>query len=202
FPTAATTGVPDGVALRSSGSLTINTAGTVIDGYDISGTVTINADNVTIRNTRITGRGFAIVRINNGITGAVIDHVDIDGRGRNGEGNSMGVYGPATVTASDIRGVENGITPFSGSVLRDNYIHDLAAPGAPHYDGIQIDGGVRNVHIEHNTVDLSEHDQTSAVMIDNYFGPIDNITVTGNRLLGGGYTVYSDGQFNGGSITG
>ncbi|MET0767966.1 MAG: hypothetical protein ABWY50_10005, partial [Aeromicrobium sp.] len=41
-----------------------------------------------------------------------------------------------------------------------------------------------------------------AVMIDNYFGPISNIKVDGNHLAGGGYTVYSDGQFTGGSITG
>ena len=60
---------------------------------------------------------------------------------------------------------------------------------------------LRNVTIEHNTVDLTGHDQTSAVMIDNYFGTIDNIVVNNNRLLGGGYTVYSDGQFTGGSIT-
>ena len=113
----------------------------------------------------------------------------------------MGVMGPATVERSNIYGVENGITPFSGSVLRDNYVHHLAAPGSPHYDGIQIDGGIRNVTIEHNTVDLSGLDQTAAVMIDNYFGTIDNIVVNNNRLLGGGYTVYSDGQFTGGSIT-
>ena len=46
------------------------------------------------------------------------------------------------------------------------------------------------------------NDQTSAIMIDNYFGPISNISVDGNLLVGGGYTVYSDAQFTGGSITG
>ena len=49
---------------------------------------------------------------------------------------------------------------------------------------------------------MREWSQTSTVMIDNYFGPISAMTVTNNRLLGAGYTVYSDGQFNGGSITG
>jgi hypothetical protein len=39
-------------------------------------------------------------------------------------------------------------------------------------------------------------------MIDNYFGPANNIVVDNNRLLGGGYTVYSDGRFTGGPITG
>jgi hypothetical protein len=33
-------------------------------------------------------------------------------------------------------------------------------------------------------------------------GPVSNITVTKNYLAGGGYTVYSDGRFSGGDITG
>jgi hypothetical protein len=130
-----------------------------------------------------------------------IEDVEIDGRGTSGLGNSMGVYGPATVVRSNIHGVENGVTPFSGSVVTDNYIHGLSAPGSPHYDGIQIDGGASNIRIERNTIDMREHSQTATVMIDNYFGPTDDILVNGNRLLGGGYTVYSDGQFSGGPIT-
>jgi hypothetical protein len=34
------------------------------------------------------------------------------------------------------------------------------------------------------------------------FGPISHITVTKNYLAGGAYTVYSDGQFFNGDITG
>ncbi len=37
---------------------------------------------------------------------------------------------------------------------------------------------------------------SSAVMIDNYFGPISNITVDNNLLVGGGDTIYVDGQGN------
>lgn len=74
-------------------------------------------------------------------------------------------------------------------------------PGSPHYDGVQIDGGSHNITLANSTIE-NNHDQTSSVMIDNGFGPCSNIVVSGNRLVGGGYTVYSDGQFNGGSITG
>jgi hypothetical protein len=55
--------------------------------------------------------------------------------------------------------------------------------------------------IENNSI-IVDYDQTSAVMIDNDFGPATNITVANNFLAGGGYTVYSDGQFDGGPITG
>ena len=89
------------------------------------------------------------------------------------------------------------------TLIQDNYIHDLKAnlAGSPHYDGIQIEGSVSNVVIRHNTV-INDYGQTSAVMIDNYFGPISNITVDNNLLVGGGYTIYVDGQFTGGSVTG
>ena len=39
-------------------------------------------------------------------------------------------------------------------------------------------------------------------MIDNYFGPISNISVDSNLLGGGGFTVYNDAQFTGSSISG
>jgi hypothetical protein len=201
-PSAATTGVPAGVVLTPSSSITVTRPGTILDGLDIAGTVTINVSDVTIRRSRIRGSDFASVYVKDGVTGVVVEDVEINGQGGSGTANSMGVYGPATVRRSNISGVENGVTPFSGSVVQDNYIHHLAAPGAPHYDGIQIDGGVSNVVVGHNTIDLSEHDQTSAVMIDNYFGGIQNISVTGNLVSGGGYTVYCDGQFTGGAING
>ena len=199
FPDSLSSGVPVGVVLRASGDVTVSVPGTVLDGLDISGTVSINVSNVTIRRSRIRGSGFALVWIKAGVTGVRVEDSTLDGLGSS-EG-SMGIWGPATSLRNDIRGVENGIAPDSGSLVQDNFVHDLQAPGAPHYDGIQIDGGISNVTIRHNTV-LNNHDQTAAVMIDNYFGPISNIVVDGNLLGGGGYTAYSDGQFSGGSISG
>lgn len=202
FPNANNTGVPSGIALKASGSLVISTPGTVIDGYDVSGTITINANNVTIKRSRIRGANWWIVRISPGVTGAVIEDSEIDGRGLSGNEGSHGIYGPGTFRRNNIYGVENGITlEDANSLIEANFIHGLAAPGAPHYDGIQIDGDVSNVMIRGNTI-INDYGQTAAIMIDNDFGPINNIRVESNRLIGGGYTVYSDGQFDGGPITG
>lgn len=201
YPNATNTGVPDDTVLTPSGSLVINTPGTVIDARDVSGTITINASNVTIRRTRVRGSDFALIRVKEGATGVLIEDCEIDGRGVSGTSNSTGVVGPVTVRRCNIFGVENGISPFGGSQVEANYIHDLGAPEAPHYDGIQIDGGESNIVIRGNTI-INDYSQTSAVMIDNYFGPISNVSVEGNRLIGGGYTVYSDGNFDGGAITG
>ncbi len=201
-PSAANTGVPAGVALSPSGSLTVTTPGTVIDARDITGTVNINASNVTLTRSRVNGSSYSVIRVADNVTNVTISDVEVNGRGLSGTGGSGGIIGPATVVRANVSGVENGLVPGSGSVLRDNFIHGLSSPGAPHYDGIQIDGGQSNISIDHNTVDLREWDQTSAVMIDNWFGPVSNVAVSNNKLLGAGYTVYSDGQFSGGSISG
>lgn len=201
WPDASNTGVPAGTTLtpRSGGSIT--TAGTVIDGANITGNIRISADNVTIRNSKITASAYWVVVVDDDATGARLENVEIDGRGDAGTDGSNGIYGTATVIKANIHGVENGFQPSSGSVIRDSWVHGLDAPGSPHIDGIQIDGSRSNILIEHNTVDMREWTQTAAVMIDNVFGAVDNVTVNNNRLLGGGYTTYIDGTFNGSTIT-
>ena len=199
YPAAGNTGVPAGVTLKPSGGMTVSTAGAVIDGYNITGTLTINASNVVVKRSKISSSSYNVIKVSDSATGVRIEDVEINGN-KAAEG-SNGIYGPATVLRADIQGVENGLQPETGSVIQDSWIHDLGAAGRPHIDGIQIDGARSNITVRHNTVDLRGWTQTAAVMIDNYFGPANNIVVDNNRLLGGGYTVYSDGRFDGGAIT-
>ena len=200
WPSAANTGVPAGVTLLPSGGMIINTPGAVISGLNISGTVYINAPNVTLMNCRITSGEFYVVKVNAGITGAVVQDCEINGTGLT-TGGSDGIGGQGTFLRNNIYNVGNGVViQGNNSLVQDNYIHDLNAPGE-HYDGIQIDGGISNATIRHNTI-INDHDQTSAVQINNWFGPVSNIVIDNNKLSGGGYTIYSDGQFNGGAISG
>lgn len=201
WPDATNTGVPKNVRLRPSGDLVISKAGAIVSGLDIDGAVDIDASDVILTQSRIRAARFDVVRIKPGLTGVVIRDCEIDGIGVGNEG-SNGIRGAGTFLRNNIHHVENGITlNDSETVIQDNYIHDLKASGSPHYDGIQIDGGISHVTITHNTV-INSYNQTSAVMIDNYFGPISDIRVDNNRIIGGGYTVYSDGQFRDATISG
>ena len=197
FPAATNTGVPAGVTLTPSGGLVINTPGVVIEGLAISGMVTISADNVKLKNSTVSGASWAVINITSGVTGAVIEDCEINGM--NAEG-VRGISGQGTFLRNNIHNVEDGIYVLGSTLVQDNYIHDLKSNwSGPHYDGVAIDGGA-NVTIRHNTI-INPNSQTSAVMIDNYFGPISNITVDNNLLVGGAYTIFVDGQFGGGPIT-
>lgn len=200
WPDATNTGVPDGVTLLPSGDIVVTKAGTVISGLDIKGTVYINADNVTLQNCKVTSANYWVVKVQDGVEGATVQDSTLNGVGTGNDGNH-GIMGTGTFLRNDIYNVENGITLTGSAHIEGNYIHDLKSSGSPHYDGIQIDGGVSDVVIRGNTI-INDYGQTAAIMIDNWFGPISNIKVDGNLLVGGGYTVYSDGQFDGGSITG
>src|SRR6476619_953475 len=125
FPNASTTGVRDGVTLTPSSGITINTAGAVVSGLNITGNVVITAPNVTLVDCRVIGE--ILVQS----TGATIEYVDAVGRnsvnsininpnGHLGEGDNT------TVRFCDISGAENGIwLEGDGCRIEDNYIHNL-----------------------------------------------------------------------------
>jgi Domain of unknown function (DUF4082) len=206
WPGAANTGYPDGQVFSRtvSGGLTVSTDGTVIDGYKISGGVTVNAKNVIIRNSWITNSaggvdGTGVVKILNGAS-ATIDHNLLDGQNATHtciwhEGASM------VATANECTGVNDGIFSWATTVgvdgtgdnftVTDNWLHDfttLAANG--HVDGYQTEGAKNGV-ISHNTFDIAQ-DQTSAIAIWNGRKNASNIAVTNNLIQGGGFSVYAE----------
>lgn len=203
WPDASNTGPPRDLELKPSGPLTIAVAGTTISGLDIQGGVVVNADNVTIEMSRIAASAWAVIKIDPHRTGIVVRDCTIDGRGAGPDGNgNQGIMGQGTFQRNNISNVENGIVlTGKDNLIEGNFIHDLKAGGAPHYDGIQIDGGISDTVIRRNTI-INSHGAAGAIMIDNEFGPVSSIIIKGNLLAGGSYTVYSDAKFNDNPISG
>ncbi len=196
-PTPAQYGVNPATILNQSGIIQADTAGTVYKDLKVTGYIIVSANNVTIKNSSIQSNTWWAIRIMPGVTGTIIDHVTVNGSGVNGASGSAGISGAASITNSDIFGVENGIVADSGpGYIGMNHIHDLVAPAGAHYDGIQMDGGQHDWVIEKNLIDLTNQTQTSAIMMDNEFGPLVRVTVQGNNLLGGAYVLYVDGKFS------
>lgn len=201
YPDEATTGVPVDFSLTAATSFTLDVAGATVNGLDFQGPVTITAPNVTLKNCKITAKGWAVLDIQ--ADGVTLENCEIDGQAAPGI-RGISVSGKnVTIRRCDIHHVEDGIYLAGSSHINieNNYIHDLQSQWEnPHFDGIAADGGISDVLILENTV-INPHQQTSAIMLSNYFGPMSGVRVEGNRLVGGGYTIYADGQFGGGSIS-
>jgi hypothetical protein len=195
MPAAETTG-PYGMKLIQSPSIRINRPFTMIEGIDVTGTIEVNASYVKIVRTRVTTGSWVAM------PPAMVQKASASRTSRlMGEVRpapcSTGIVGSAYVSRANIHSTENGIFPHSNSVVRNSFIHDLAASGShPHYHGIQLDGGQENIQIDHNSVDLGDHQWTSSLMINNQFGLVRNIEITNNLFVGGAYTIFADGKFS------
>jgi hypothetical protein len=197
MPTADAAGVQAGVTLTAyKGPMTITTPGAVIENVIINGTLTIAADNVTIRNCLIQHFSNWGVLSNNA-TNTRVEYCDIDGTGST-KTTGLGIGGGtnSAIIGCDIRGMVIGINMFGPAEIRDNYIHDLADtssnPDDRHFDGIRVAGGQDGSVIEHNTISMpTGAGGTAAIFIKTEYGAIDGITVKGNLMYGDpSYTMY------------
>ena len=200
FPDATNTGVPDGTNLTVyDGPMTITTPGTVIEGKIINGPIVVEAANVTIKDCSIHYDSTWGIDAENA-QNITVQNCTIVGGGTASDGNSA-ILGAGHFIGNDISAVENGITLTGGSsTVTGNYIHDLSDGGTdPHYDGISVQGNQDGVLIENNTIVSRD---TSDIFIKNDFGPINDVTVTHNLLIGDpGYDVYVDGRGGHGAVT-
>ncbi|MEO3807844.1 DUF4082 domain-containing protein [Sphaerisporangium sp. B11E5] len=194
FPGAADTGVPAGVTLKESKSITVTKDGTVIDGMEVRGEINVDADNVTIKNTRVAaspGQWGIIQR--QGRSGLVVQDSEVFGNGK--EQTQFGIInqgGDLTVRRADIHTISNGILTEQG-LIEDSYLHDPKYFSGDHTDMIMCTAGPPSgakLVIRGNTV-INNLDQTGAIALFQDFGVVRNVTVEGNFLAGGGYSLYA-----------
>jgi hypothetical protein len=189
YPDDTNTGVPASTPLTASGSLSIQTAGTVVSGLDVSGTVDVYANNVTIRNTRITtsSSGSYALAIRPGVTGTTIEDTTIRGQDNNTNSVEYAVFNisnnAVSVTRANLYNCSECV--IGGNVtVTDSYIHDTADPAGAHVENIY---GYANTVLRHNTM-FNPVAQTAVVYLDP--GPTNDCTITDNLMAGGGYTIY------------
>lgn len=194
WPDASNTG-PRAVLTSSHTGTLYPSAGQVIERMRITGDVIVEAPNVTLRDCLIEASTWHAVRSYHAdATGFRMEHCAIDGKGA----TTNGVLGRGDFIGCDIHGCENAINTGGPSHIEACYLHDFAGNADSHYDGIECNGG-SDIQIIGNHI-VVNHDQTAAVMLNTYFTGLSNITVDGNKLVGGGYTVYLDGRFDGGTV--
>ena len=188
FPDATNTGVPTGAHLKRSGSITVTKRGAIIDGRDLHGSITVLADDVTIRNTRITSGSYYPIRYGEkDNTGLLVEDTEIIGTSPNvTSGIAFAHY---TALRVNVHGTADGLKVEDGVVVRDSFVHDLAFGTDTHNDGMQSTGG-HDIEIVHNTV-LAKGG-VSCLMFGGENGAPSNILVDDNLLNGGNYSIYLD----------
>ncbi|MEU8275497.1 hypothetical protein AB0C08_14355 [Microbispora bryophytorum] len=187
MPGPGNTGVPAGVTLKRSDSLVITRDGTVIDGLDVYGDITVDADNVTIRNTRVRGqRDYWGILQREGHSGLTVEDVEVFGNGK--ARTQFGILNQGrmiTIRRVDIHTISNGICTEQG-VVEDSYLHDPKYYSGDHTDMIMSTSAPAKgtqLIIRHNTV-INTLDQTGAIALFQDFGVIRDVTVEGNLLAG------------------
>jgi hypothetical protein len=195
YPDTTNTGVPAGTTLTPSGSITASTNGQVIDGKDITGSVTIAADNVTIRNSRVftdNSGSTAVININDGADNFTLEDSEVGGNGSTTNAPESGVWNHynnpgAQVIRSYIHGSPDN---WEGRVdlVKDSYmVVDAALPGS-HDENIYV--WCTTVNVDHSTL-INHHEQTATVFGDTLGCGGNDYTVTDSLLAGGGFTLYS-----------
>ncbi len=189
--------------------------GTVISGKRIEQALVLFAGNITvekscIRPTKLS-EAAPLVTTNGPcgsnscqVTGAPVTIRDsnIDGSRLSAStiAKSCAFLGVGTLQRNYITGMGSGICFYNtGSTLNalaeGNYVRGLRTAGDAHNDGATIRdfpldrNPSRTLAFRNNRIDCSTGQDTGALFIQTYGGDIDNVTVEGNLLEGGGYQL-------------
>jgi hypothetical protein len=204
FPDRTNTGVVGGTTLSpESGAVTLSTPGQVYENKQLTGTITVTAPNVTIRNVKLIvadpSYGNKAFGWQNNVSGLKLEHVEIDLNGHyDVKGIAFDGYTASNVfihNGSDCAHmgsnvtIQNSYCVLGPDANGDGAIDDGSFCNGPqHFDGLQSDGG-RNITIRHNTI-RNPCAQTSAILMSTNTERIENVTIDQNLVSGGGYTIY------------
>ena len=198
-PGPGNTGVPAGTALTLiRGDLTITTAGATYTGLDIHGFVTVEAPNVTIKDSIIRGRSATsqnalVYDVSNTATNFLIEDSEIVPAYPSVYLDGIDGWN-YTALRVNVHGSVAGLKMFgSNATVQDSWIHGLVTyahdpnqgGGRTHNDDVQILSGT-NLRIIGNTL---EGGRNAAVMITQDQGTTSNVVIDNNWVSGGACSV-------------
>lgn len=209
-------GLTDGSTLkRMEGTITLDKDGQVFENADVIGTIVVKANNVTIRNVRVSASTKSYpIKQEPGAHHLLIEHAEIrmtygDGDSSDaaigGVGDNNGEHSKKpgdniTVRNCFIYGNGDGIKVANWSLYEGNYIRTFRSDGSDaHIDGIQA-VGKSHVVIRKNFVDLIVGPgQFAGIFTQGFNGKQDkdyeDITIEGNVLAGSNFSLaLEDGK--------
>ena len=197
-PGAVDTGLTDPARLRPrTGNVTVTAAGSTVADLDITGCLVIRANNVTVRNVRVscgTPQYSAAIQVISGYGGLVVEDSEIDGLGT----TPVGVgYSGFLLRRVEVRNVNDGVRMSSNTTLESSWVHDMVRQGDLHPDAVQSTGGT-NIVIRGNTLapQRAEGDlANSAIQLGSETAPrLTTVTIADNHLSGGSFSLNVRGD--------
>lgn len=183
-PSASNTGVQPGVTLTPSGSIRVTQNGQVVEKLDIAGEITVLANDVVVRNVRITSGDYYPIRyFDNPTTGLVVEDSEI--ASTSGNATSGIAFANYTARRLNIHGSADGLKADSNVLIEDCWIHDLSNGSGEHNDGVQSTGG-KGVTIRHNDISGASN---ACVQTGDENARTEDLTIECNWLDGGGWTL-------------
>jgi hypothetical protein len=218
--------LPPGAAWDSgTQTLRITRDDVTIQNLDIPGSVTVDGDRATVRNSRIHvssgcstpcgSYGIRLGQTDATVTGTVLQALDIVTEEKDpGNDNPLD---PSTIDVKVDHGVRNNgdnavtadhlyVKGFAGAwkgpgTIENSYLFSQLVFDGDHVEAY-LNGGEGNPTIlEHDTI-LNPVAQTAAISLFNDFGGIGKVTVEDNLLAGGGYVMYGGAKNGTGNVTG
>ena len=193
-PGPTNTGPTDATNLQEVSGSIITEDGTVLENVRIKGQVTINANNVTIRNFILDANGAVYgIRATNKNTGIRIEHGELL------NASSALIYGNGfTAVALNIHesGADGLKVQGEGgpTVVERCWIHHIGKNPEAHADGNQSIGAA-DVVFRYNHFDLpittpAPYKQNACFILQTKTGAIKNFVIDHNWLNGGGWMIY------------
>lgn len=189
FPDGSCTGVPAGTSLTvQNGDLHITQANAVIDAKDIRGCVYVEAENATIKRSKIsgcTGSHQTVVRNNN--NQVLIEDVEIDGGRNDGNVDLAGVGGSnVTCRRCNIHSLTKGAHfDASNYVFEYSWVHDLYMPGTDNSHGEAIytdytsNGVIRGNNLD-SYAPANAYNNSASLAVYNLYGGHNNLLIENN----------------------
>ncbi|WP_344666642.1 hypothetical protein [Catenulispora yoronensis] len=187
------------------GDQEVTTDNAVISGWDLTGSLDVYANNVTIIDSRITSKNWWAINLRKGYTNLRVLHTTLIGTSTGGIDNGGADYGVSNNSDGSFEVGWCDISQFGAAVstghgnVHDNFAHNQAmfinlGHEWVHTDSIISSGDdTGGLVIRHNTLineDPIDKGASASVGLFADDGPVANTTVDDNWLAGGSYAFY------------
>lgn len=210
FPDARTTGprLPF-KEHKTEANMEIRTDNTVIRGWDLTGSLDIYANNVTVIDSRITSTNWWGVNLRPKFHGLRVLHNTITAVPGKGPDNGGVDYAVSNMGGSVVEVGWNNVSVFGDALsmgqgnLHDNYVHGIVpfinlGHEWQHTNAVISDGGgAGELIIRHNTLlNSTPITQGASASVGLYadVAPVTHTTVEDNWIAGGSYAFYGGGK--------